>query len=228
MSNVEELTKALCKASGCHHLCSNTEGCVVEEEARAILDKYELVPKQKELPSTLTNEEKVSEKDKLLLINENKSNNFDVKSNEELFKQALVEGVNRHIDKAIAEIKVITYEQDRLNHFIDRMEKAQKKYDRLYKRYKDSPHLSEGTTLLSDAGRKLQFYKDVIAMLEQDNRKQSEGEWIAYPDEHWICATEFVCSNCKESFSSSEMTDKEFLEMMQFCPNCGSKMKGGE
>lgn len=59
-------------------------------------------------------------------------------------------------------------------------------------------------------------------------RKQSEGEWKAYPDEHWICATEFVCSNCKESFSSSEMTDKEFLEMMKFCPNCGSKMKGGE
>jgi hypothetical protein len=27
----------------------------------------------------------------------------------------LLEGVNRHIDKAIAEIKVITYEQDRLS-----------------------------------------------------------------------------------------------------------------
>lgn len=36
-----------------------------------------------------------------------KSNNFDVKSNEELFKQALVEGLNRHIDKTIEEAKKI-------------------------------------------------------------------------------------------------------------------------
>ena len=96
--------------------------------------------------------------------------------NKELFKQALIEGVNRRIDKTI-EIEVITYEQDRLNHFIDLMEKARKKYDGLYKRYKESPYLSEGTTLLSDAGRELQFYKDVIAMLEQGNRKWSE--WIS-------------------------------------------------
>lgn len=102
MSIVEEVTKALCKASGCHHLCSNTEGCVVEEEARAILDKYELVPK--ELPFMLTKQLQVSEK---LLINENKSNNFDVKSNNELFKQALVEGLNRHFDKTIEEAKKI-------------------------------------------------------------------------------------------------------------------------
>ena len=54
-----------------------------------------------------SNEEKVSEKDKLLLINENKSNNFDVKSNEELFKQALVEGLNRRFDREIEEAKKI-------------------------------------------------------------------------------------------------------------------------
>ena len=58
-------------------------------------------------------------------------------------------------------------------------------------------------------------------------RKQSEGEWIAYPDEHEICATEFVCSNCKESFCTNEMTDWEFIETMKYCPNCGAKMKGG-
>jgi hypothetical protein len=49
----------------------------------------------------------VVEDEALLLINENKSNNFDIKSNEELFKQALVEGVNRHIDKTIEEEKQI-------------------------------------------------------------------------------------------------------------------------
>jgi hypothetical protein len=156
----------------------------------------------------------VVEDEALLLISENKSNNFDVKSNEELFKQALVEGVNRHIDKAIAEIKVITYEQDRLNHFIDCMEKAQKKYDRLYKRYKNSPYLFEGTTLLSDAGRELQFYKDVVAMLEQDNRKQSEGEWKKRGNEK-------TCSLCNFIYYSNN-------DEWNFCPNCGAKMKGGE
>lgn len=50
------------------------------------------------------------------------------------------------------------------------------------------------------------------------------GHWIAYEDETMICATKFVCSACRESFSSSELTDKEFYEMMKHCPNCGVKM----
>ena len=41
----------------------------------------------------------------ILLITENESNNFEVKSNNELFKQALVEGLNRHFDKTIEEAK---------------------------------------------------------------------------------------------------------------------------
>lgn len=49
----------------------------------------------------------VVEDEALLLINENKSNNFDVKSNNELFKQALVEGVSRHFDKIIEQEKQI-------------------------------------------------------------------------------------------------------------------------
>ena len=57
-------------------------------------------------------------------------------------------------------------------------------------------------------------------------RKQSEGKWIVIPDEYEICATQFVCSNCKESFCSSELTDEQFFEMMKFCPGCGANMKG--
>lgn len=71
----------------------------------SILERKRVI--EENIPPTLANEVKVSEKDKLLLINENKSNNFDVKSNEELFKQALVEGVNRHFDKTIEEAKKI-------------------------------------------------------------------------------------------------------------------------
>jgi hypothetical protein len=40
--------------------------------------------------------------DEKLPINEDKSNNLEVKSNEELFKQALVEGLNRRFDKTIS------------------------------------------------------------------------------------------------------------------------------
>lgn len=52
------------------------------------------------------------------------------------------------------------------------------------------------------------------------------GEWEVCSDEYEICASEFVCSNCKESFVSSDLTDEQFFEMMKYCPNCGAKMDG--
>lgn len=49
--NIKELAKELCDKSGCHHKCKEIDECVVMEEAEE------------------------------LLINQDKSNNFDVKSN---------------------------------------------------------------------------------------------------------------------------------------------------
>lgn len=123
-----------------------------------------------------------------------------------------------------AEIKVITYDQERLNYFTDLMKKAQKRYDRLYKKFANSPYLWEETELLNDAGRELQFYKDVIALLEQGYRKQSKGVWVKLLDEY---DCEYAkCSCCGEEFydSSGEDTIDMFYK---FCPNCGAKMKGG-
>lgn len=51
-----------------------------------------------------------------------------------------------------------------------------------------------------------------------------QGYWARYEDEHLICATEFVCSHCNKSFTTSELTDEEFVAMMKYCPNCGCKM----
>lgn len=68
MNKIKELAKELCEKSPCHHKCHDTDKCVVEDEAEAILDG---------------------------------------KSNQELFKQALVEGVNRRIDKDIEQGKQI-------------------------------------------------------------------------------------------------------------------------
>lgn len=62
-----------------------------------------------------------------------------------------------------------------------------------------------------------------------DEEKVKCGYWEVVSDEYEICASEFVCSICKESFVSSELTDEQFLQMMKHCPNCGAKMnsKGG-
>ena len=57
-----------------------------------------------------------------------------------------------------------------------------------------------------------------------DVTEVKHGEWEVCSDEYEICASEFVCSCCKESFASSELTDEQFFEMMNFCPNCGAKM----
>lgn len=78
---------------------------------------------------------------------------------------------------------------------------------------------------------------DAVEIYNAGYRKQSEpyscghekgGEWIAHRDPFDICATEFVCSACRESFCSSELTDEEFFEMMKYCPNCGVKMGGDD
>lgn len=62
---------------------------------------------------------------------------------------------------------------------------------------------------------------------EKEFKETINAEWKSYPDKYEICATEFVCSNCEESFVSSELTDKEFVKMMKYCPNCGAKMQKG-
>ena len=48
--SIEKIAKELCDRSRCHHKCHDTTNCIVEDEAREYL------------PSTLTNEEKVSVK----------------------------------------------------------------------------------------------------------------------------------------------------------------------
>lgn len=54
------------------------------------------------------------------------------------------------------------------------------------------------------------------------------GKWKMEVDEYRICATVFTCSNCKATYTTVEMDDKEFLEDMKYCPTCGAKMEGVE
>ena len=76
-------------------------------------------------------------------------------------------------------IEFTTYEQDRLNHFEYLMDKANKRYQRLYARFKDAPYLSVEAQVLSDAGRETRFLADVVEMLDKGYRKQ---EWISVED----------------------------------------------
>ena len=71
-------------------------------------------------------------------------------------------------------------------------------------------------------------YKESLKAEQNYIHAPRDGEWELHSDEYEICATEFVCSNCKESFVTNDLNDEQFLEMMKFCPNCGARMKGGE
>lgn len=72
-------------------------------------------------------------------------------------------------------ITQITYEEDRLLFFSEQKRLAEKRYKRLAKLVKpDDPYLSETRQLLSETGRELSFYNDVVEMLlrELSERKQ--------------------------------------------------------
>lgn len=64
---LKELAKELCEKSGCHHKCNDTKDCVVEDEALLLINDNKsnnFDVKSNNLPSTLTNEDKVSVKDR--------------------------------------------------------------------------------------------------------------------------------------------------------------------
>lgn len=66
-------------------------------------------------------------------------------------------------------IKETSYKDERLGFFADQRKLVQKRYDRLEKAIKpDEPYMSERRQFLSDCGRELSFYNDVIEMLEND------------------------------------------------------------
>lgn len=73
-------------------------------------------------------------------------------------------------------IKSISYEEERLSFFIDQQKVVQKRYKRLERGLSlNEPYLSERRHLLSECGRELSFYNDVIDMLlEKLQNKESQ------------------------------------------------------
>ena len=69
----------------------------------------------------------------------------------------------------------ISYKDERLGFFADQRKLVQKRYNRLEKQIKpDEPYTSERKEFLSDLGRELSFYNDVIEMLENGVVPKSE------------------------------------------------------
>ena len=78
-----------------------------------------------------------------------------------------------------------SYKDERLKFFVDKREAAIKKYNQLEKTTtSDISYLSEQIQILSDCGRELSFYSDVIEMLENNVSPKSEvvreifDEWL--------------------------------------------------
>lgn len=72
-------------------------------------------------------------------------------------------------------MKEISYKDERLGFFADQRKLIQKRYDRLEKQIKpDEPYTSERREFLSDLGRELSFYNDVVEMLEHGATSKSE------------------------------------------------------
>lgn len=190
--------------------------------------------KEKHLPSTLTNDSKVSVKGKSikelakeicersvchhkcrdtkdciveeeaeLLINQNKSNNFEVKSNNELFKQALVEGLNRRFDKTIEEAKKI--EQ------IEEMAVEFAKINCNPKGCYCCDLCDEYYSLELSCEDYLVYRKMAETFYNAGYRKQSEGEWTYSEDKRSM-----KCTHCRKRM-------KIQLDR-RYCPNCGAKM----
>lgn len=71
----------------------------------------------------------------------------------------------------------VTYAEDRLMHFERERERAKWRYEAAVRERRDNehPHLWADTEL-SDAGRTLQFYDDVVAMLKAEMEKQEAAK----------------------------------------------------
>ena len=122
-----------------------------------------------------------------------------------------------------------TYIEERLGYFTSLMHKARRKYHCYLKRFGKSPYGSDENIMLSDAARDVHFCADVVEMLE----KQSNGCDACKPD-HETCGTCARFSDYELDGSGDDRCSANclhgkcgFHRPVNYCPNCGRKMKGG-
>jgi hypothetical protein len=70
-------------------------------------------------------------------------------------------------------LRLITYEAERIEFFAKRMRKAQNRYERLYKKLDGTePYLSLKRQEVDDAARMARFYQDVVEILEKELKER--------------------------------------------------------
>lgn len=81
-------------------------------------------------------------------------------------------------------IKVITYEESRLEFFKKELKMAQNKLERIRRtcNRNESP-LSEKSLMLDDAGAEVSYYRDIVKMLEENvKNNHKKATTVANPD----------------------------------------------
>lgn len=121
--------------------------------------------------------------------------------NKELFKQALIEGLNRHFDKTLEEAKKI----EQIGEMIE-----------IVKPFVSGLACEEesGSCELTDC-RNCNARDLSNKLINAGYRKQSEGEWVKH-------GYKWQCTKCKV-LMDIDGTPKENL--LNYCPNCGAKME---
>lgn len=108
-------------------------------------------------------------------------------------------------------IKVITYEESRLEFFKKELKMAQNKCERIKRTLNrnESP-LSEKSLMLDDAGAEVSYYRDIVKMLE-DNVKNNHKKTttVANPDK-----PKTSCENCAKKSSCKLQNKVNFSELM--------------
>lgn len=65
---------------------------------------------------------------------------------------------------------------------------------------------------------------EALALAIKALEERPQGEWIERTNRITL-DTYYECSNCKEPWTTIEGTP--WQNMMNYCPNCGAEMKGG-
>ncbi len=135
------------------------------------------------------------------------------KSNEELFKKALVEGVNRHIDKTIEQAKQIE------EMFFDVVKAFN--YARDFCTEQGGCDICENRKY----GKNCDFASMTEHLYNAGYRKQSEGEWVKINPNNLLIG-EYYCSYCNSVIDIADGRETPLDREMYYCPNCGARMRG--